>query len=131
VPTAFARPSWSRKSIVTIAAWLVVVQAFLTGVATAQAGAMLADPLEAGAICHGTATSDGTSGPATSHPAATWHLCCSYCLAAAPALPPPSVQIGAAWLSFAAATSRFSDFAIVVAREAVRAGPSQAPPGQA
>ena len=130
VPTAFAQPSW-RRPIIVIAAWLIVLQAFLTGIATAQAGIALADPLAAGVICHGTGGTDGGASPAVPDAGAAWHLCCSYCMAAAPVLPPPLAQIGPARISFAVVVVPLSNFAIVVAREAVRAGPSRAPPGQA
>jgi hypothetical protein len=52
VPAVFAAEH-RRAPIVLIAAWLVVLQAFLAGVVTARAGAMfLSDPIDA-AICHG------------------------------------------------------------------------------
>src|SRR2546429_6321782 len=48
VPTAFAAPA-CRRPIVLIAAWLIVLQAFLAGVVAAQAAAMAAsDPIK----CH-------------------------------------------------------------------------------
>ena len=53
MPTGFAA-HWSRRAIVSIAAWLVVLQAFFAGVAIAQTGATLSfDPVAAAAICHG------------------------------------------------------------------------------
>jgi hypothetical protein len=114
-----------------IAAWLIVLQSFLTGLATAQAGIAMADPLATGVICHGTGDRDGGTAPALPDAGAAWHLCCNYCIAAAPALPPPSAQICPAPVPLAAAMQRLTDFTIVVARGAVRAGSSQAPPGQA
>src|SRR6185295_2742544 len=87
MPTGFAA-HWSRRAIVSIAAWLVVLQAFFAGVATAQTGATLAfDP--AAAICHGS----GGSGPGDTtapDPGKAGHLCCAYCMPAAPVVPPPA-----------------------------------------
>ena len=129
VPTGFTANHPCRRPIVLIAAWLVVLQAFLAGVATAQAGAMLAyDPL--GAICHGA----GGAGPDAAAPDAdkVRHLCCEYCTSAAPALTPPDAARAAvlqsgrdSWLSV------FSPFTIVISPGAIRAGPSQAPPASA
>jgi hypothetical protein len=124
VPTAFAAHAWQRP-IVLIAAWLVVLQAFLAGVATAQGAAMLgADPINA--ICHGAGgagAADDTAPPG----AKIRHLCCAHCTSAAPATAPPDAPSAAqprlAWRLLAAAS-----FTVVIARGAVRAGLSQAPP---
>jgi hypothetical protein len=130
VPIGFAtHRSWTicRRATVLIAIWLVVLQAFLAGVATAQAGAMAAaDPL-VGAICHG---SDGAGPANTTAPDANKvrHLCCEYCTSAAPALAPPDTMSVAALQS--PPTSQlavFSRFIIVISPGAIRAGPSQAP----
>jgi hypothetical protein len=130
VPTAFAQPSW-RRPVIVIAAWLIVLQGFLTGIATAQAGAAMADPLAAAVICHGTNGGDAGTGPALPDAGAVWHLCCSYCLAAVPALPPPSAHVGPLRAPFVTSVLPLSDFIIVAARKSVRAGSSQAPPDQA
>jgi len=85
MPTGFAA-HWSRRAIVSIAAWLVVLQAFFAGVAIAQTGATLSfDPFAAAAICHGSggAGSDDTTAPETGK---VRHLCCAYCMSAAPAV---------------------------------------------
>jgi hypothetical protein len=126
VPTEFAAHA-CRRPIVLIAAWLVVLQAFLAGVAAAQAGAMLASgPIDAAAICHGA----GGAGPADSTAPETangWHLCCAACTAAAPALAPPE----AARIPQRRQASRpvaGSSFTVIISRGAIRAGPSQAPP---
>ena len=131
MPTGFAAhrslPTWRRPTAL-IAIWLVVLQAFLAGVATAQAGAMAAfDPL--GAICHG---SDGPGPADTSAPDANKvrHLCCEYCTSAAPVLAPPDVANPAA-AQQAAEAPAFSRFIIVISPGAIRAGPSQAPPASA
>jgi len=129
VPTAFVPQSWCRP-IAVIALWLVVLQSFLSGVATAQAGAAMADPLAAAVICHSGGGSDPAA-PALPDAGTAWHLCCSYCVANAPTLLPPFFQIGRADRGVETTVLPLADFVIVIAREAVRAGPSQAPPGRA
>jgi hypothetical protein len=126
VPAAFAAQHRSAP-IVLIAAWLVVLQAFLAGVVTARAGAMfLSNPIDA-AICHGAGV------PAPADPAApaeaAWHLCCGFCTSAAP----PVVASGAP--AAIALESRgelrplaFAGFTLVTAHGVIRAGSSQAPP---
>jgi hypothetical protein len=128
VPTGFAAHP-CRRAVVLIATWLVVLQAFLAGVATAQAAAMAASAGAVGAICHGAgsaAPSDGT----TPENADVAHHCCACCISATPAVAPPapprSVDVRADSRSVAP-----SSFAFVAARGAVRAGPSRAPPSLA
>jgi hypothetical protein len=108
-----------------------VLQAFLAGVATAQAGAMAAaDPL-AGAICHG---SEGAGPADTTAPDANKvrHLCCEYCTSTAPALAPPdATSVAAPQSPPASQLAVFSRFIIVISPGAIRAGPSQAPPASA
>jgi hypothetical protein len=127
VPIAFATRRW-RRPIVLIAVWLVVLQAFLAGIATARAGAALAsDPVDV--ICHG---SGGTGSGGGTAPDQIWHLCCTYCLSAAPALTPPDVPSLVLRDSGQAAQAiTLQRFILVITPGAVRAGPSQAPPGQA
>jgi hypothetical protein len=130
VPTGFAANHSCRRPIVLIAAWLVVLQAFLAGVATAQAGAMLAsDPL--GAICHG---ADGAGPADATAPEANKvrHLCCEYCTSAAPAfVPPDAVSVAVSQSGQASRRPGFFPFTIVISPGAIRAGPSQAPPASA
>jgi heme A synthase len=86
VPTAFAAPA-CRRPIVLIAAWLIVLQAFLAGVVAAQAAAMAAsDPINA--ICHG-AGGAGANDGTVPQSAKIEHLCCAHCISAAPAIAPP------------------------------------------
>jgi hypothetical protein len=125
VPTASATHA-CRRPIVLIAAWLLVLQAFLAGVATAHAAAMVAsNPLSA-AICHGA----GDAGPADNtapQSAKIPHLCCAHCTSAAPAIAPPDVP--SAWHRRPASRPlTCSGFTVLIARGAVRAGSSQAPP---
>jgi hypothetical protein len=119
-----------RTPIILIAAWLVVLQAFLAGVVTGQAGAMSASaPLDA-AICHGAGASDAGD-PATPAEAA-WHLCCASCTSTAPPLLPAGAAAAMAPRSQRAErTVPNAGFILVIARRAVRAGSSQAPPSHA
>ena len=124
VPTGFAADR-CRRPIVLIAAWLVVLQAFLAGVVTAQSGAMLAsDP--AAVVCHGSDSADPADGTAPDA-AKAWHLCCAACTAPAVAAPavPGVVSIEPRSASRPSVPQRFI---IIVSHGAIRAGPSQAPP---
>jgi hypothetical protein len=129
VPAVFTT-EYRRSPIVLIAVWLVVLQAFLAGLATARAGAMLvSNPIDA-AICHGAGAAD-SSDPAVPAEAA-WHLCCVACTSAAP----PMVSSGtpAAIALESQRESRpvaLAGFTLVLAHGAVRVGPSQAPPSRA
>jgi hypothetical protein len=124
MPTAIAAHP-CRRPIVVFAAWLLVLQAFLTGVATARAGvawaAHLADP-----ICHGTRGADQASGGAPDD-AEAFHACCAYCLSVVPTLAPPAAPLVVAPPAIAG-TRAMSPFTVVITRCAIRAGPSQAPP---
>jgi hypothetical protein len=127
VPTAFAADV-VRRPIIMVAAWLIVLQAFLAGVATAQAAMKLAPASsDAGVICHGA----GSTAPAPPDADQTWHLCCAFCAtaasaAAAAAADAPDLTPLAAWNQ--AAAPALKHFTLVTARGAVRVGPSQAPP---
>ena len=129
MPTRFAA-HWCRRAIVLIAAWLVVLQALHAGVAIAQAGAALAsDPIAAGTICHGSGggSPDDTTGPETGK---VRHLCCAYCMSAAPAVPPPA-PLNVLQPRPISRLVAYSSFTFVLEHQAVRAGRSQAPPGLA
>jgi hypothetical protein len=124
VPAGFAAQP-RRRPIALIAIWLVVLQAFLAGVATAQAGAMLATSAS-DVICHASGSADPADSSAPDAGKA-WHLCCASCTAPAVAVPvvPAVVSIAPRIMSRQSALQRF---VIVVAHGAIRAGPSQAPP---
>jgi hypothetical protein len=109
-------------------AWLVVLQAFLAGFATAQAGAMLAsDPADV--ICHGSGSADTGDGTV---PDKALHLCCSFCVSAAPSVSAPDTPGVTMPQPRQAARPRVvSGFTVIISPGAVRAGPSQAPPRQA
>ena len=91
MPTGFAA-HWSRRAIVLIAAWLVVLQALLAGVAIAQAGAARGCRSDRG---RRHLPRIGRRAVPTTRPAPETgkvrHLCCAYCMSAAPAVPPPAV----------------------------------------
>jgi hypothetical protein len=124
VPTAFVALA-RRRPIVLIAAWLIVLQAFLAGVAAAQAAAMAAsDPINA--ICHGAGGAGADDGTAPQS-AKIVHLCCAHCTSAAPAIAPPDAP-RAAPARLGSRPLACLSFTVVIARGAVRAGPSQAPP---
>ena len=126
MPTGFAA-HWSRRAIVSIAAWLVVLQAFFAGVAIAQTGATLSfDPVAAAAICHGSggAGSEDTTAPETGK---VRHLCCAYCMSAAPAVSPPAVPNVLQPRPISRLVAH-SGFTLVLPHPLVRAGRSQAPP---
>lgn len=128
VPTGFAAQS-CRHVIVAIATWLIVLQAFLAGVASAQAAAMPA--LATGdAICHGSpASADGSDGTAPEN-TKLHQLCCVACTSAAPALAAPDVPKPLQLLP-ASSPVAIASFIVVIAPGAIRAGLSQAPPSLA
>jgi hypothetical protein len=129
VPTAFAAHC-IRCPLMLLAAWLVALQAFLAGVATAQAGAMAAsDPLAV--ICHAAGGSDPADGPG-SDARKVWHLCCTFCLSSTPALiSPDGLVLARADTIGPVLRPMLSSFGVILARGAVRAGPSQGPPALA
>lgn len=121
-----------RRPLIAAAVGLVLLQTLVAGLARAQSAALLApllaaSPLEAGAICQGA----GGEPPAGGAPGsgASRDACCAFCAAGAPMLgsvTPPLVgyvdQAGTNRLPLGA-----HDL-VLMARRAVRAGPSQAPP---
>jgi hypothetical protein len=130
-----ARLRRRRRPAVMIAAGLLAVQAFLAGLATAQA-LVLASNLSDGAfavICHGNggsgAAQDSTEDPAGTNPAASQHPCCDACAAgAAPATLPEQLIVLRADRSRLFKSSVLHVVSIRITPRAVRAGASQAPP---
>jgi hypothetical protein len=119
-----------RHVIVALAAWLIVLQAFLAGVAAAQAAAM---PVLAmgDAICHGSPGSADRSDDGTAPESSKLHqLCCIACTSAAPALAAPDAP-KPLQLTPVASPLAFASFIVVIAPGAIRAGLSQAPPSLA
>jgi hypothetical protein len=126
-----ARLRRHRRPAVMIAAGLIAVQAFLAGLATAQAGVLLtpnlADLAGFAVICHGNGSA-GSDGSAPD-PVATWHPCCLSCAAGAPPATLPEQLIVLRSDGFRASLSRAAyPASILIAPRAVRAGLSQAPP---
>ena len=126
MPTGIAAPS-CRHAIALIAAWLVALQAFLAGVATA---AMLAAPAAIDVICHGSGSGGGATDGTAPETAKIEHLCCVSCTSAAPALPPPAAPRLAEVQQIPRLAIVLS-FTFVISPGAIRAGPSQAPPSLA
>jgi hypothetical protein len=118
----------SRRPLIAVAIALTVLQTLVVGIATAQAAVSL-EPFEAGVICHGAGGQDPLSDPASdAHKA----LCCAVCIATAPALLPPMPLVAGRLERAADGVPPAASQAIVlIARRAVRAGPSQAPPSLA
>jgi hypothetical protein len=116
-----------------VAAGVIAMQAFLAGLALAQAALILTPGLtDIAVICHGNggAASDDKTAPA---PRTSPHPCCESCIAAAPpatlpeqALVPPADRA----LELKSSPSWWT-LALSVAARAVRAGLSQAPPSLA
>ncbi len=125
VPTGYAS---YRRPIALVVAWLVVLQAFLAGVAAVQAATLSASAsLEL--ICHSTDGGNGVAG-GPSDDGAKPHHCGACCLSAPPALAAP----GAPPVAVAASAARvavWSPYTVVIAHGAVRAGLSQGPPRRA
>jgi hypothetical protein len=99
------------------------------GLATAQAAAGQADAqLHEAVICYGAGGGpelpDGKSSDTSAH----WNVCCALCVPSAPATHnnPASDELQSAEASTPPLSSSFP---IMIARRAVRAGQSQAPPG--
>jgi hypothetical protein len=128
LPTVLAQLRAQRDSIVGIAVWLVVLQAFLAGLATAQAAAGQANAQRHEAvICYGAGGSpelpDGTSPDASAH----WNVCCTLCAFSTPATR-AATATDAVEAAEASTAPLSSSFTIMIARRAVRAGQSQGPP---
>jgi hypothetical protein len=125
-----------RRPAVMIAAGLIAVQAFLAGLAIAQA-ALMPVPNPAGdaafaVICHGNGGSDSNDGSAPPEPGEDHHPCCVSCVAGAPPATLPEQLI--ALRSDCGRVFKSPSFcaaSIPIAPRAVCAGPSQAPPSLA
>ena len=126
MPTGFlALLRQCRRPLIAVAIGLVVMQTLAAGLSAAQAAALIASgPF--GAICHG--TGEGGTAPA---PGKAWDACCALCAVAAPALLPVAPPAAAGDLVVAGNPMlAASPDIVLIARRAVRAGPSQAPPGR-
>jgi hypothetical protein len=127
VPARFAANRRRPIALVAtwLAVWLVVLQAFLAGAVAAQAGARLA-AVPGDIICHA-AGDAGQADGSVPDTGSGWHLCCAACTA--PALATPATPALAA-MERPRAFQRLMlpRLIVVVARGAIRAGPSQGPP---
>jgi hypothetical protein len=117
-----------RRPLIAVSIALVVLQTLVAGLAAAQAAARLsASPFDPGVICHGAGgadpAEDGAPWPHTAR-----DLCCAFCAVAAPAMlsvtAPMAGYVGRAADQLSAPAPDL----VSIARYAVRAGPSQAPP---
>jgi hypothetical protein len=118
-----------RRPLIAVVVTLVVLQALVSGLASARAAAMSANPFDAGVICHG--AGGGTEPPADdpSGSGAARDICCTFCTVAASALlavaPPVLGTIERAGTDRIVRPARDH---VLIADRAVRAGLSQAPP---
>jgi hypothetical protein len=112
-----------RRPLALLAATILLLQAFVTGLAGGSVAAQIATfGVDAAVICHG--NSDDGSAPAS----AAAHECCVFCAASGPVL----LSAGALVIDrlkparYVGAAENPGDVHPI--RRAVRAGPSQAPP---
>ena len=124
-----ARLRLHGRPAVMAAAGVIAVQAFLAGLALAQAALLLTPGLaDFAVICHGggAVVSDDKTAPAPAH---NPHPCCESCTAAAPpaTLPTPVLVSRAQPVPMVKSPVRWMLVPPVAAR-AVRAGLSQGPP---
>lgn len=122
---------WHRP-VVTLAAALMVAQAFLAGRAGIETGAFgLAGLGDFAVICHGQGDAGSDHG-STPSPGQDRHPCCVACRVGAPPalLPVPSVALRTE-LARPFDSPIPHPVSIPIAARAVRAGPSQAPPSLA
>jgi hypothetical protein len=115
-----------------VAAGVIAMQAFLAGLALAQAALILTPGVaDFAVICHGNgagASNDKTA-PA---PRTSPHPCCESCIAAAaPATLPEQALVAPEDRALELKSSPWWTLALPVAARAVRAGLSQAPPSLA
>jgi hypothetical protein len=128
MPIAFAAHRF-RGSLALVAAWLIVLQAFLAGAVLGQTAALAAaDSIDKAPVCHGTDGNDAGGNGAPDGDQAL-HLCCASCTGAtATPMTPAAAQMHIAALRPAGHLRPSRALAVFPAPRAVRAGPSQAPP---
>jgi hypothetical protein len=116
------------RPIALIVAGMIVLQAFLAGLASARATAALAaDPLGIAVICHG-GGGDSADGMVP-NPIKAAHLCCFDCMGGPTAATlPEQVVFLRSDLSGAATPPAICVADVAIAERAIRAGQSQAPP---
>jgi hypothetical protein len=118
-----------RRPLIAVVVMLVVLQALASGLASARAAAMSANPFDAGVICHGAGGRAEPPAGGSSGSGAARDLCCVFCAAAAPALltvtPPVVGHVERAGTDRLTLPARGH---VLIIPRAVRAGLSQAPP---
>jgi hypothetical protein len=116
------------RPIVTIAIGLIVLQAFLAGLAVAWAALALADPLGTAVICHGV-VGGNTDDSTPPEPIKAIHLCCDACMTGSPTATLPEQAVLPGFELCRGSTRRGACASDVrIAARAIRAGQSQAPP---
>jgi hypothetical protein len=118
-----------RRPLIAVVVMLVVLQALVSGLASARAAAMSANSFDAGVICHGAGAGPEPPADDPSGSGLARDLCCVFCAAAAPALltvtPPVVGYVERAGTRRLVPPARHY---VLIAPRAVRAGLSQAPP---
>lgn len=119
-----------RRPLIAVVVMLVVLQVLVAGLATARSAALqAASPFDAGVICHG--AGGGSEQPVEGLPRSggTRDVCCAFCAATAPALLSVTQPlVGQVERAAADRPARPARDLVLIARRAVRAGSSQAPP---
>jgi hypothetical protein len=131
VPTGFlALLRQCRAPLIAVAIALVVLQTLVAGLATARAASLpAAAPFDA--ICHGAGgPGGGADQPADGapHSGKARDVCCAFCAATAPAVLPVASPIAGRFEHTPDASRATVGDIVLIARRAVRVGPSQAPP---
>jgi hypothetical protein len=122
-----------RRPAVALAAVLMIAQAFLAGLAGAQAGLFQVGGLagDFAVICHGHGAVGSDPG-GVPDPGQDEHLCCVACTAGAPpALLPVALVVLRTATAQPLRSPVLREATISITARAVRAGPSQAPPSLA
>jgi len=117
-----------RRPLIAVVVMLVVLQALVSGLASARAAAMSVTPFDVGVICHGAGGGAELPADDPSGSGFTRDLCCTFCAVAAPVL--LTVTAPVVGHVERAGTDRLTLPArdVLIAARTVRAGPSQAPP---
>jgi hypothetical protein len=128
-PGFLSQLRYCRRPLIAVAVMLVALQALVSGLASARAAVMSANPFNAGVICHGAGGGLELPSGDPSGSGVVRDLCCTFCAAAAPVLltvtPPVVGPVERAGTDGLTPPARDH---VLIAQRAVRAGLSQAPP---